>query len=138
MENLILSLTNLYAIFPFVQYYQKGLYLKASSITFAAISSFVYHLIETHKHHMPGIGIFNDRVSHHIFLNLDRFFAFFAIYQCFSFKILNYPYHVIFALSMVFISEVISRLTSYEKIIHVITHSLWHISIFEIARLLSI
>ncbi len=87
---------------------------------------------------MPGIGIFNDKLSHSIFLNFDRFFAFFAIYQCFSLKILNYPYHVIFALSMVFISEVISRLTLYEKNIHVITHSLWHISVFEIARLLSL
>ena len=140
MENIIVASSNLNGIFAIHNYYKRCQYKQSVAICCAMLASIVYHLIEHHKHNMLGIGIFKNKFYHVVFLNLDRFFAFYAVYMSYSPKIFKHIYFALFGLTCLFTSEILSTLfsPSKEKLIHIIFHCLWHLSAFEMARLLSI
>jgi len=136
LPNLILSFTNINAIFAIYNYYYCQKYIQMLSITSIMIISIFYHLIEHHKHNMPGIGILNSKFYHNIFLNLDRLFSVIAIITCYDPIIfsLDYILFIIIALISMFIAENIAKTVP----VYVLTHSIWHLSVFEIARWLSL
>ena len=88
---------------------------------------------------MLGIKYFRSNFYHNLFINIDRFFAIGSVIVCYTPKIFNYPYYILIGLISLLISEILSRfLKSSEKNIHVISHSILHIVVFELARLLSL
>ncbi len=140
MENVILALTNFSAVFAIHAYALRGDYLRAAAIFFAAAASFVYHLIECHKHAMPGIGCCTTKRDHILSINIARFFAFVAVFVCGW----NAHFHELFATNYMYIILAIIGITMSEQVsdyfepptqrwIHVIFHSLWHISVFTTA-----
>lgn len=135
LPNIICTVTNLWALPAIYNYTVNDMVLQAYCVFFIMIASICYHMIEHHKHNMPGIGIFDDKLSHHIFLNLDRALSIISIIVCYDSIIFTKPYLmiVLFAISCVTIAENFAKsIPSY-----VIWHSLWHLSVFELARQIS-
>lgn len=79
MENIILALTNLYAIRAVGIAVKSNLPWQALAVAAAALASIAYHLIECQKHGMPGIGVFESMLSHRVFINIDRVAAIGAV-----------------------------------------------------------
>ncbi len=108
-------------------------YFVALCIFCAFASSVCYHMIERHKHGMRGINIFCDKTSHHIFLNIDRFFACLLVYVMFDIK---YIYHVDIVLTFIIgllcmgLSEMVFKGSQYQMQ-YIVTHCLWHIFAFH-------
>lgn len=84
MENIYLSATNLVALLPIINNFKQHKYLHSFMLTFAMSSSMFYHLVQAHKHNMPGIGtiivrynsklakkLYNAKLEHNL-LMLDR------------------------------------------------------------------
>lgn len=143
MENIILSITNFGFILPCINYFNNQQYLQSIFIGLSGCSSIIYHMIECKKHNMPGIRYFRSNFYHNLFINIDRFFAVGSVIVCYIPKVFNYPYLILIGLLSIFISEILSRFIKSknilsEKNIHVISHSIWHIVVFELVRLLSI
>lgn len=157
LPNLCCTVTNLYALFPIYVFYKNNMIFKASFLAFTMVASICYHLIEHHKHNMPGIGLFNDKLSHQVFLNLDRFCSLAAVIVCYNYDLVyqNGPISRLFINQTTFILLLLSTgyafiaetlLTpkgpfpkiilekNYIKWIYVFTHSLWHIGIFATAH----
>ena len=65
MENLITTLTNIPILLPIYQSYVFRDYVTTFCITFVFIASTISHLIENHKHGMPGaIPTISPRTSY--------------------------------------------------------------------------
>ncbi len=56
MENLFVAISNLPAVLPIATSYLRKDHVTTCCITFVAIASAISHLVENHKHGMPGIG----------------------------------------------------------------------------------
>lgn len=69
MENIIVAGSNLLCVLPIYTSYVNSDYYTFCAILFVASASIVSHLIECHKHGMPGIG-FSAKTSY-IFNRLD-------------------------------------------------------------------
>ena len=144
MENIILTVTNFGAIIPTINYYNSGMYVKSFFILMSGLSSCMYHLIETKKHNMPGVSkYFDDNYWHHLFINFDRFFAVGSVILHLNSLIFNHTGLIFLALISVFMSEYASKyiykhINISEKNIHVFFHSIWHLTVFELARLMSL
>jgi len=146
MENLIVAFSNLPAILPISTAYNHDDFWSTATICFVAVASFVSHLFENHKHGMPGvlslIGIYpSPRFSY--FLNrLDVLgvgltslrFGYLCLLKygvSLSFLI-NYP-HLTFMLLVTICFNLMSEYDKYNpnlKFDYMITHCIWHISIF--------
>lgn len=59
-ENLIVAVSNFPAIYPIITCYQNQDYITLITIGFVAIASLLSHVVENHKHGMPGIGVSNQ------------------------------------------------------------------------------
>lgn len=73
MENAILAATNLYG-FRALREWPAGSWGQCLT-GFAMGASILYHMVERHKHKMPGLAGTGTRTEHAVCLNLDRFAA---------------------------------------------------------------
>jgi len=144
-ENIVLACTNLSAVFSIYIYIQRALWLQAGAVTAAMVASFWYHLIECHKHSMPGIGVCTSRREHDVWINVDRVCAVLAVLACgsrASVAVLMTPLVCAYlwtllplALGSIYVSEQVSDRYGPELAprIHVCSHGVWHVSVFMIA-----
>lgn len=138
MENIIVAASNLYAILPIAYNYQHNHLFNAFILTCAMAASIAYHLIETHKHNMPGMPIFRSYEWHNFFINIDRFFAFACIFILFDINnILKFNGFILVALLHSYLSEVYFR-SNDDKYKYILTHIIWHIMAFQIAYIFSL
>jgi len=70
--NIIIASSNFVGLMGFFNYYDKELFFEGYCILFSIMSSFFYHLVETHKHNMHGIGYFDNLKIQKILINIDR------------------------------------------------------------------
>jgi hypothetical protein len=142
MDNLLVAISNLPALSVIKRSFLYGDYYTTTVVSFVSSMSFVSHLIENHKHGMPGIG-FSQKISY-IFNRLDvlgaaltisRFvYLYYSKYGT-NFDILiensNFNILFVFAFFMLAVSEY-DKYNKKLKSIYILTHSIWHISIFTL------
>jgi hypothetical protein len=144
MENLIVSLSNLYAVIPITRLIAYEEYFGAFIVSMAMISSTAYHMVETNKHHMMGMGKY---YGEQILLNLDRFFAIIStLYIIVHFPIgLTSGQFIGFAICgsiALGVSEIPHYVKQFEMNypygmhLYVVSHIIWHITAFHCADLL--
>lgn len=133
MENIIVSMTNLSAIGPIVLSFMYSDYWTMFTILFVAIFSFLSHLVQNHKHCMPGIG-FSQNISR----KLNEIDIFGCVFVIIRFEILlqhkyilNYAYILTLLILILinFYSES-DKINQSFKIKYIVSHSIWHIGIF--------
>jgi hypothetical protein len=133
-ENLLVALSNLPAIFPIYTAWSHHDYATTSTITYVAVASFVSHLAENHKHGMPGIGL--SPYMSYLLNRLDVIGCGLVAYRLGSLYYRRYgltfhPQLLWYTLPVIFL-----RISEYDKYNphlktrYMITHSLWHVSIF--------
>ena len=144
-DNLVVTLTNLYAVRAIMTCINSNSYLNALLLSGAMTSSIIYHALENAKHNMTGIPQFKRYEL--IALNFDRLFAvlvvtrFIMLYH----KKINQQILTLAICSLVcmLLSECqhVINLNSYSvrytKLFYIITHCLWHIGAFHVAYLLT-
>lgn len=129
-------------IFAIIDHNSTQYYLSAFAIFFVLMASIISHLVENHKHGMPGIGL---SVSMSYYLNrLDVIGCFIVImrlmnvyYRIHFFDLVpikkNYP---LFILALVLFG--ILKISEYDKYNaklknqYIFTHCIWHIGIFYV------
>jgi hypothetical protein len=140
--NWLMALSNLPVIQPIYQTIMARDYWTMLLIIFVGSMSFVSHLVENHKHGMPGIG-FSRLVSY--FLNrLDvigsiwTFGRFLQLYhQKFGMNISGIVQNKMFFISLL-ISFLFLRVSEYDKYnlelrpMYIVLHCVWHVSIYTI------
>ena len=137
IENIIVAVSNLPAIYPIYISFKNNDVYTMNCILFVSFASFFSHLIENHKHGMPGIGY-----SPYISYVLNRFdvlgcgitmVRLLYLYYCkFGLDIkvlLDNKYILLLAFLMLRISEY-DKYNPNLKILYITTHCLWHILIF--------
>ncbi|XWV26323.1 hypothetical protein QJ857_gp0751 [Tupanvirus soda lake] len=140
MENLIVALSNLPCVYPLYKAYVHNDIYTTTAIAFVSFASFVSHLVENHKHGMPGIG-FSTTTSY----ILNRFDVAgcvmigtrlaYLYYKKYGYSVNGLKQHSLLlwlGLSMVAILK-ISEYDKYNpkfKTMYIATHCLWHIGIF--------
>lgn len=120
--------TNLVGVFSIYKLFMVGKYARATSLLTSMIFSFIYHLCESIKHDMPGIGV--SESTERKLLSLDRLAAYSSIMVAIVDGVEIFRIKILIALLCLFISEVVSIKFSMEKAIYMLFHSLWHIIIF--------
>ena len=141
LQNLILSASNLFGLFPFIALLTTdpcGSVLVGASM----LSSGAYHLIETHKHGMPGIGYFDSYQNHQKFIWVDRICAILSIIYfeywysdaLYEFEgrslILKDPFILgIFGLICMGFSEMVFK-RKKDQCGYILTHLIWHFSAY--------
>jgi len=144
MENLWVALTNVPAFYPIHTTIQHNDVITAWCLMFVTLFSFSSHLVENHKHGMPGIG-FSKTTS----WALNRLDVLGCILVFLRVAYLCWQHHTqtpwllvqqLLAdwtfLVQIAISLGLSRISEYDhynpklKRFYIVTHSLWHISIF--------
>lgn len=127
MENVIVSVSNIAALYPLGMAADKSL-LDPFLVLFAALGSFVYHIFESHKHDMNGFGS-SESVSKAL-LNVDRFFAVLLVTRVLYTRwkrVVHLHRAVLLSLLFLFISE----FPYFEsKLLYVVTHCAWHVLAF--------
>lgn len=136
MENLIVGLSNLPAVFPICTAYIHHDTCTELALWFVAVASFLSHLVENHKHDMPGIV---DGISEYVSYALNRVDVCASFFVVLRIYLLLYPNldktewkDWFLALGLFGLS----RLSEYDaynpklKRFYIITHSIWHIGIF--------
>jgi len=129
-NNFLVASSNLYAVIPIYNSRSKSEFW---ILMCAMISSIVYHMIEHHKHGMRGIGVFDSKLSHHIFLNIDRFFAILAFLKFFDIRLLSKNYlltTILLGFMMMGLSEIVFY-TPFFKRSYIMTHCAWHVLAFH-------
>lgn len=131
--NFLLSISNFPIIFPLITTYSNNDNITFISIFFVGLMSFLSHLVENHKHDMKGIG-FSKKISY-ILNRLDVLgclivsIRFLQLYYYNYARFLNSQFYIMLSISLSF--NLISA-KSKTKFIYIISHILWHISIFLI------
>lgn len=160
--NIIVTSTNLYGLIGVRNYYLNSYYKCAFIILGSVLSSCMYHMTESIKHTMPGMGV-SIVIQKHL-LDVDRLFALLGVLvSLYNIKLQNIkpliPYLFIGVIGTI-IPEIISGFfssgthmsiippiikqilnpTEYrvnrglEQIIYIIGHSIWHICMFHISN----
>lgn len=140
MENIFVAASNLYCLRAIQLAFKKEKYVEMSILGCATLASIIYHLSEK-KHGMKSLCFKNNT---NITLNIDRFFAVssmivFALTYMDRLYDKNIISYSIFGLITGMISEcqhVFKLPLSIEKPLYLVTHPLWHLSVFHIAYLL--
>ncbi len=131
LPNLIVAASNLYALRAVALSFPS---LQAWCILFAAVCSTAYHLIERHKHQMPGASFGRSVRAHLWLINLDRVAAVIAAVVCMPYLLQDVPLlTVLVALGSITASEQLADRTNDPVWVHTIWHSLWHIAVFHLA-----
>ncbi|AGF84914.1 hypothetical protein QJ854_gp868 [Moumouvirus goulette] len=140
LANIIVGISNLPAYYAIKLSYINHDYLTCSSLMFVATASVISHIVENHKHGMSGVG-FSKTTSYILnrfdvlgcALNIARFgYLYYSKYGMnFDIFMRNKSYIYFFLVSFLLL-----RISEYDKYnpelknIYVVTHCLWHISIF--------
>ncbi len=139
MENLWMCLNNLPCILPMINSYKNNDMITFSTIGYVASMSAISHLLENHKHGMPGF--FTTNLSY-FFNRLDvigsvltiiRFLYLYYVKYGFNLQPIN-KYLIILTL----LSFMCLKISEYDnqnillKGQYIFFHSLWHISIYPI------
>lgn len=140
IQNLIVALSNFPAIFPLYQTIKKNDYLTFGVISFVTTGSFLSHLVENHKHGMPGIG-FSKEVSY--LLNRMDVLGCLLVGCRFGYLYFDkygFDYNLIikakFFSGLVIMSFLMLQISEYDKYNprlrnrYIVTHSIWYIGIF--------
>lgn len=143
MENLIVAISNIPALYPILISFKNKDNITFLCIVYVALASFISHLFENHKHGMHGIGYLN--VNQDISYILNRLDVIGCIIVMIRFSYLYYSRYgllldPIIENGLYFISLICSfglnKLSEYDKYnpnlksTYIVTHSIWHISIF--------
>jgi len=151
MENIFITLTNLYSLRAINIALKQKKYSIAVILSCVTISSVIYHLSET-KHGMDSVCLKDYTM---ITLNIDRFFALCSI-GLFAWKykyilnksiykntnkstnkqILLYSIVGMIAQMLSECQHIVNLDLSTEKRLYMITHPIWHICAFHTAYLL--
>lgn len=145
IANILVAGSNVFGLCPIMRSYQRQDYITTGAIGFVTGASFLSHLIENHKHGMPGLACFGFSTNTSYFLNrLDilgcilvscRLGYLYLKKHSLSLRpILNSKYLLIgslFALSLNLISEY-DKYNINLKGMYIMTHICWHTSIFLI------
>ena len=141
LQNLIVALSNIPAIYPIYLASRQKDYLTVAALGFVGLASFTSHLVENHKHGMSGIG-FSPKVSY----ILNRFDVLGCALVAMRFSYLYYnkyglSLNIVLQNKVLFFSFLIPfiflRISEHDKYnpklknIYIITHCLWHITIFD-------
>nr|AEX62301.1 hypothetical protein mv_L96 [Moumouvirus Monve] len=140
LANIIVGLSNLPAYYAIKLSFDNGDYLTSAALLFVAKASFISHLVENHKHGMTGVG-FSKKISY----VLNRFDVMGCILNIMRFSYLYYSkygmsYDILFDnksyIYFGLITFLFLRISEYDKYnpklknIYIVTHCLWHVSIF--------
>lgn len=139
-RNLLVAVSNFPSIFPMYQAFLRKDYLTTGIISFVAGASFLSHLVENHKHGMPGIG-FSKKISYFLnrldvigcFLVGSRFMYMYCQKYGVSFDVINQNKLAFFICSLPRIFWQGSEYDKYNPNLrntYIILHSIWHLSIF--------
>jgi hypothetical protein len=140
-ENLLVAFSNVPAIYSIYNSFTMADYLTCGAISFVAGASFVSHLVENHKHGMPGIG-FSQKTSYYLnrmdvlgcALVGTRFLYLYYSKYGLSLNVLlnNKLTFANFAFSFIFL-----RISEYDKYnpklkkLYITTHCIWHVVVFS-------
>ena len=141
-ENIVVAFTNFTIFYPIVVTLNNNDVITCICICFVGIFSFLSHLIENHKHGMPGIGL-----SQQLSYIANRLDVLGVILVCTRVAYIYYtiigisinPFLGNVALTMALIISTICNLLSEkvfyrekEKYEYMLFHCIWHLSIFLI------
>jgi uncharacterized membrane protein YadS len=140
MENIIVAVSNLASILPLYTSYAHNDIITMSLILFVSLASFMSHLVENHKHGMPGIG-FSKKTSYLlnrldvigvILLGIRLIYLYYHKYGLNFFPIMQQKKLFI----MVLILFILLRISEYDKYnpkykkMYILNHFIWHIGIY--------
>lgn len=140
MENIIVAVSNLPALYPIYVSFIHQDYITTACIVFVALASFASHLFENHKHDMPGLGL-SEQASYCLnrmdvlgcALVGSRFFYKYYYKYGFNLDVVVQNKVSIVSCLLPFIFLFISEYDKYNaklKNKYIITHCIWHVSIF--------
>lgn len=125
--NMFLASTNVAALWP-MYYVNKNDHAMCVLIYGAACSSFVSHLLQSHKHEMVGFGT-SKEVSH-VLNMIDISFAVNLALHVFRRMSWNLVWEFGPWLTMSYVCNLISERVVISKRMFVLFHSAWHVSMF--------
>ena len=147
MENIIVALTNYPALKAIDTAFGNNDPLTALLIGFAGSASFISHLVENHKHNMPG---FFPNCSHKTSYLLNRvdvlgvvvlgirvtslYYHHYGISPIFFTRYPVFTGCLLLSCGLNLISERWDYVASRKKLF-ILTHSLWHLSIFSLLNI---
>lgn len=128
--NVWMALTNLVAFFPMRTSYQQQNMFLFGIITFAAGTSFVSHLFESHKHGMTGFGC-----SHEVSYYLNRLDFFGVCLLVFNILLTSNFKSLVEITPLGIICFSLNLISEYDKSAEsrsffIIIHSFWHFAAF--------
>lgn len=142
LPNIMVSASNLSVIIPLYQSVINQDYLTTTIISFVGVMSTISHLIENHKHGMPGIGL-----SQHISILTNRLDVIGAViigsrlihmfYQKFGFDVGHLIFNHSGFLLASFITFLMGFVSEYDKYNpklrsqYMITHCFWHTGVYS-------
>lgn len=142
IENLIVAFSNFPCVLSIHSAYINKDMKTLIILIYLSCASFLFHLVENHKHDMPGI-FFSKKIS--LYLNrLDLLGCFFLVARFIQLYYTKYKLSPdalyckkIFLLSSVvsFILLLIPSIVSHHpkrKNVYIVFHSLWHMCIFMV------
>jgi len=142
MENIVVALTNYPVIYSIDLAFDKMDYLTGIILLNIGSASFLSHLIENHKHGMPGIG-FSSSTSYYLnrwdviscILVAIRFgYLYWKKYDCNMTTLIKNKsmiFEFVFAMVILHLSEC-DRYNPKLKYMYIILHGTWHLKIFNL------
>lgn len=140
MENLIVAISNFTCALPLYTSYACGDMITLATVAFVSFASFISHLVENHKHAMPGIG-FSTRTSYYlnrldvagvIMIVARVAYLYYSKYGLSFAMIKSCPSLFVSA----FILAILLRISEHDKYNpalktrYIVTHCVWHMGIF--------
>lgn len=141
-RNFVVAASNFTCIYPITKAVANGDYVTAAAISFVSAASIISHLVENHKHGMPGIGL-SKRVSY----ILNRFdvlgcglvtcrlgYLYLSKYGL-SLSVFSGNRLLLLGAGMAFLFLRVSEHDKYNaklRNIYMVTHCVWHLAIFKI------
>ena len=139
MENILVALSNFNGVYPVATAYASNDLLTCAILVNVIIWSFISHLFETHKHNMSGLIHVSTELSY--FLNLLDIFGvvlvFIRCYFLFDDTFLIYVFNRYkYQLCGTIILNLASEYDKESKYFYMVTHILWHLSVFYLMDLI--
>jgi hypothetical protein len=127
--NILLAITNIASLYPLLICYETHDFTTFVCVSFAAMSSFVSHLLMSHKHNMIGFGT-NVKLSK-LLDNIDILSVvvlmirlFYLSNNTFLFDFIGYNYFNLIILA------ILNLLSEKIECLYMLFHNLWHIGAF--------
>ena len=139
MENLAVALSNLPVLLPLKTAVARGDFWTTMAIAFVGLASFVSHLVENHKHGMPGLGRVSPEMSYYL-NRADVLGCILVVVRLGGLYIARHGWRIwemrrmdLVSLGLAFVLLRISEYDKYNpdlKWIYIVTHCAWHVAIF--------